>query len=193
MGHLTVQRAKNILEQHGTPVPAFVETGTHLGTTLYPIQASKLFERVYSIELSEALYTRACERLRSAPPIGSSLVLRLGDSARVLPALAREILEPAFFWLDAHWYESADVADGSPCPLFEELAAISLRKQADIVVIDDAQCFGRKWSDGPGGDWTQIHEEAIVGCFASERVARSGVFHDIGGTGSQLVIHLREP
>lgn len=184
MGHLTVDQAVEYVARHTTPVRAFVETGTHLGTTLYPIFASGLFERVYSIELSKELFEMASEKLR-----GSSVVLLHADSAVAVPALARTILEPTFFWLDAHWFDTgAPVSGASPCPLFAELEAISKRPFADIVAIDDAQCFGRKWSDGPGGDWTGITEHTILDALGRSRVAGSYLTPDC-----KLVVHRTGP
>jgi len=179
VGHLSVNEAKEYLARHPAAVHSFVETGTHLGTTLYPIIDSGLFEHVHSIELSKELFKQVLEKLR-----GSRVVLMNADSAVAMSILSRILLEPTFFWLDAHWYEAGEpVSNASPCPLFAELETIARRPFADIVVIDDVQCFGKKWSDGPGGDWTGIHEESILDRLGRTRVSEKYVSNE------KLVVH----
>ena len=64
------------------------------------------------------------------------------------------------------------------------LEAISNRNAPDVVVVDDVWCFGRKWNDGPGGDWTAITEDSILDVF-QDRVVESYVLDQ------KFVIHLR--
>jgi hypothetical protein len=170
VGSLTPSEVKSLLQRHGSPVTTFVETGTHLGGTLYPIYHSKLFRRVHSIELSPVFYVQAVRRCSRLPDFQTGIVLHHGDSIHVLRTLAGEIDEPAFFWLDAHWCPERHIATESPCPLLSELELLASRPHADIIVIDDVHCFGRKWGDGPGADWTHIREETILQWFPRERI-----------------------
>lgn len=158
MGQLTVEDARAILARHRVPVRTFVETGTHRGTTLFPIVHARIFEHVHSIDLSPFHHGRAREALSDREEVA----LHLGDSRLVVPALAKSIAEPAFFWLDAHWYDDGPETLGGDCPLFEELEAIRARDYPDVVVIDDMQCFGRKWGEDPRSDWTRITETSIL-------------------------------
>ena len=159
----------------------FVETGTYVGTTLDAVYRRTIFHQLYSIELSRELFLHVEDHFRGFRCLNRIL----GDSARVLPDLCTKIKTPAFFWLDAHWFEGGGpVASESPCPLMQELEAISNRNAPDVVVVDDMQCFGRKWSDGPGGDWTAITEDSILDVF-QDRVVESYVLDQ------KFVIHLR--
>ncbi len=172
MGHLSWWAARDILSRHEVPVPTFVETGTAVGISLFPICAAHIFKRCHSIELSEYYYRRALANMQAAEWAKGEAIpsLHHGDSAIVVAELARTIDEPVFWWLDAHWYDADRTATESPCPLMTELAVIAARPHADIVVIDDAQCFGRKWSDGPGGDWSDITEAAIRAALGEGRI-----------------------
>jgi hypothetical protein len=177
MSGLSGEEARQIVEAHGSVPKIFVETGTYVGTTLDAVCQEGIFDQLYSIELSRELHRQAKERF------GEVANLILGDSAQILPRLCSSIVSPAFFWLDAHWCEGG--ASESPCPLFEELVAIAGRNAPDIVVVDDVHCFGRKWSDGPGGDWTAITRESISEVFSAERIEKSYSIDQ------KFVIHLR--
>lgn len=183
MGWLSAHGAQTILARHHCPVPVFVETGTHNGTTLYAIHEAEIFEEMHSIELSDIFFGRALQHCSGLDGFGTRLFLHHGDSARVLSALAPTVSRPVFFWLDAHWYPEEAVADGAPMPLFEELYAIAARKRPDLVVIDDVQCFAKKWHEGPGADWTHVTEEKILKVFGS-RVASSYI------EGFKFCVHL---
>lgn len=174
MGWLSPTGVRTILARHAHPVPVFVETGTHNGTTLYAIHEAGIFDQLHSIELSDVFFGRALQHCVNLDGFGTKLVLHRGDSARVVPALAPTIGRPTFFWLDAHWYPEEHVAETAPMPLFEELEAIAARKRPDVVVIDDVQCFARQWSEGPGGDWSHVTQEKILAVFGS-RVVQSYV------------------
>ena len=181
MSGLSGEEAVQIFTKHHVPPVAFVETGTHVGTTLDAAYRSKIFHQLYSIELSKELFLHVEDHFRGFRCLNRIL----GDSARVLPDLCTKIKTPAFFWLDAHWYEGGGpVASESPCPLMQELEAISNRNAPDVVVADDVWCFGRKWNDGPGGDWTAITEDSILDVF-QDRVVESYVLDQ------KFVIHLR--
>jgi hypothetical protein len=188
VGHLTPKTARAILARHPVPVPVFIETGTHQGNTLYPIREACLFQQMHSIELSVPLYERALAATRTLHDFGKGLFLHHGDSAQILPSLVSSIQEPVFFWLDAHWYDSLDVSDVAPTPLMMELRAIASRGSPDIVVVDDVECFGKKWSDGPGGDWSHIRQDVILQFFGA-RVVESYVAST--EVGQHFVLHLK--
>lgn len=144
---------RRVLEKQRAEI--FVETGTRLGETAY--LASRVFDWVYTIELSEPLHAKAKERFGS---IGT-MRFYLGDSAKVLPELCETIHKPALFFLDAHWYSDAiglPVADGNPFPLWQELEAIAARNLPDIVIVDDVHSFGRR---RPILEWTKVSTESI--------------------------------
>ena len=119
-------------------IRVFVETGTYEGRTLRAVR--QYFESLYSIELGEDLYRKACDRFRSDPKI----FLFQGDSGDRL----RDILDMVgdrrcLFWLDAH-YSRGDTARGSEdTPVLRELHAITRHSRKDhVILVDDARCFG---------------------------------------------------
>ena len=119
-------------------IRVFVETGTYEGRTLRAVR--QYFESLYSIELGEDLYRKACDRFRSDPKI----FLFQGDSGDRL----RDILDMVgdrrcLFWLDAH-YSRGDTARGSEdTPVLRELHAIARHSRKDhVILVDDARCFG---------------------------------------------------
>lgn len=67
-----------------------------------------------------------------------------GDSGQLLRLVLVMIDRPALFWLDAHWVEEFDGQTENPCPLLEELRAISKWEHAaaSVVLIDDARLLG---------------------------------------------------
>ena len=134
----------------------FVETGTRLGETAF--LASRLFDWVYTIELSEPLHFEAKERWASVV----TMRFFLGDSAKVLPELCDLIRRPAVFFLDAHWYSDGTglaIADGNPFPLWKELESIAARNLPDIVIVDDVHAFGR--IDPSVQEWSEVDTESI--------------------------------
>lgn len=114
----------------------FIETGTYLGATLS--QASAIFDRCYSVELSEELYSRAKSRFKAKKHVE----LLHGSSADLLPPLLRETGEPAVIWLDAHFSGGSTAGEGSD-PLQGELAAlVEHRDMRHVILIDDARGLG---------------------------------------------------
>jgi len=120
-----------------------IETGTYKGGTIDALNAR--FERIYSIELDDALYARARARFAAVPHV----IIVHGDSADVLPRLLRTLDGPSLFWLDGH-YSGGDTAKGGrETPIMEEIQAILAHPVRDhIILIDDARAFGT-WPDYP--------------------------------------------
>ncbi len=114
----------------------FIETGTYHGDMVEAMKTR--FKRIYSIELGDDLYTKACERFRGDKHIH----LLHGDSAAVLPQVLRDLHEPAIFWLDAH-DSGGDTARGSVItPIESELEALLQHSiKNHVILIDDARDF----------------------------------------------------
>lgn len=113
-----------------------VETGTYLGDTLYAHRRS--FDRLFSIELSPQLFSRAVDRFRRFEQIE---VLQ-GDSSEVLPRVLAKIDRPALFWLDGHYSEGITAKGAKETPIREELDAIFAHPVREhVILIDDARCF----------------------------------------------------
>jgi hypothetical protein len=117
-------------------IRTLVETGTYLG---HMIDATKhSFDRIYSVELDDALHEAAVHRFARV----AHVVLIKGDSAAIVPELLERIHEPALFWLDAHYSGQGTARGEEDCPILNELLPILLAKEhGHIVLIDDARAF----------------------------------------------------
>jgi hypothetical protein len=114
---------------------SFIETGTFRGATAE--WASRHFAVVHSIELSEALYRAASERLGTI----ANLHLHLGDTRSLLPGLITALDAPAVLWLDAHWSGGKTSGERDQCPLLDELDIADAATQPIAVLVDDARLF----------------------------------------------------
>ena len=114
-----------------------VETGTYDGDMVEAMKDA--FDRIYSIELSEALYQKAKERFKRAKHIE----LICGDSGIVLKNVMRKLDQPALFWLDGHYSAGVTAKGDKNTPICEELRQIlGSPERNHVIVIDDARCFG---------------------------------------------------
>lgn len=122
-------------EQYGLKI--FIETGTYYGDTLEAVK--RLFDSVYSIELSRELHEGALKRFRT----DRNVHLIWGDSGEQIGTLIKEINQSALFWLDGH-YSGGETARGeSDTPIYQELAHILKAPDlGHVILIDDAHCFG---------------------------------------------------
>jgi hypothetical protein len=116
----------------------FIETGTYRGDSVREVLHD--FDIIHTIELSQEWFKNAVEQFKNKKNVSC----HLGDSVEVLDKLTASIDEPVFFFLDAH-YSGAPTAMGKEeCPLLRELRVISTRNKKDIILIDDANLFGKK-------------------------------------------------
>jgi hypothetical protein len=113
----------------------FVETGTFKGeSTLW---AAKYFDKVYTIENSEALYNETKKKFTDYP----NIEFIKGNSREKLIDILLHLKQPAVFWLDAHWCGSVTFGSEDECPLLDELKLIVNQTLNHIIVIDDARYF----------------------------------------------------
>jgi hypothetical protein len=112
----------------------FVETGTFMGDTTAAV--ADLFERCFTIELSDELYQRAARRFSMT---GNVRCLH-GDSGRMISEVIRDDLSgPALFWLDAHASGGVTTHAGYD-PIFAEIEAILADAETrHVILIDDAR------------------------------------------------------
>lgn len=156
MGYLTKEQVNFILEQaRGARPRVYVETGTYHGQQL--AVAAPLFARAIGVELNPEFVKASA---RAAP----SAELICGDTREVLPRLARDIKEPALFYLDAHFCKTKPPISPSPFPLWDELIVLRARGYPDIVLVDDVHTFGKKrpelnYRGAP--DWEGVTEASI--------------------------------
>ena len=120
-----------------------VETGTFYGDM---IEAMKhVFEKIYSIELSQELFEKAKKRFKDQ----SHVELIQGDSGIELRSLLSKINQPTLFWLDGHYSAGETAQAAKDTPIFEELQHIfDTPDRGHVIIIDDARCFG-SYADYP--------------------------------------------
>jgi hypothetical protein len=112
-----------------------VETGTHIGSS--SLWASDKFDRVITIERSEALYNRAKQTLANV----NNVEVILGRSELKLPAIVASLRAPAIFWLDAHWSAEDTAGEDDQCPVILEIEAVDTVECEHVILIDDARLF----------------------------------------------------
>lgn len=141
----------------------FIESGTGLGGTT--ASAAKYFKEVYSIELEESLYARACERFKDV----SHVHLLHGDSGKILPSLLASLKDKKIlFWLDGHYSGKGAGSEISTTPIMQELRAIADAGITNaVILVDDICCFSPPVADPPlvaqgYPSVQQLKEEIIV-------------------------------
>lgn len=162
-----------------------VESGTYQGESA--LLFAEHFGQVHTIELSKKWYDFSRKRLKEK----TNITCHFGDSAVVLKKLTKEIDEPVFYYLDAH-FAGGDTAFGDKeVPLNEELSEIAARPYADVIIIDDIRLVGKAGTSGDDGnqiyskmeyDWRDI----TLGKMAE--IAGRGLRHPWFFKGDRLVI-----
>lgn len=117
-------------------IKTLVETGTYLGNM---INTNKnYFEKIFTIELNKKLYWRAKRKFVKYKHI----IVKQGDSARLLPYILKMIQNPVIFWLDAHYSGGITSRGKIETPIISELKTILKNPLLyNILLIDDALCF----------------------------------------------------
>lgn len=157
----------------------FIESGTLQGLTIFTMEP--LFEKLYTIELSEKYYNETRNRY-----IGNKIQFLHGDSSKVFRTLLPAIQEGAIFFLDGHW-SSGDTARGDKdCPLIEEVTAISeLFNHYGILIIDDYRLFGKNQNE----DWSDIRKADILRILG-DRIETVYHLHSDLALNDRLIIHI---
>lgn len=101
----------------------FFETGSWKGYSTNI--ASKYFDKVYSCEINESLFSEAVENNKN----NKNVELYFGSSPEVLKKLVQKHHESSIFFLDAHWYDYL--------PLVEELSVIRDVGIKPVILIHD--------------------------------------------------------
>jgi Ribosomal RNA adenine dimethylase len=127
---------KNI--QKRTNSKTLIETGTYLGVTTK--RCASVFEKVYTIELDEALARKAKAFLSSE----KNVKVIQGDGLESLTAILRENpIDEVLVFLDGH-ASGGDTACGDLAePAIEELKVLAHYKdKVNAIIIDDFRAFG---------------------------------------------------
>ena len=127
-----------VIQEYGKDygIRTLIETGTYFGDMVEAQRGN--FETIFSIELGEDLWKKACERFSPYPGIK----ILQGDSGVVLHRIMPQVDRPALFWLDGHFSAGVTAKGEKDCPIYEELDAIFAHSRLDhVILIDDARCF----------------------------------------------------
>lgn len=135
----------------------FIETGTYLGDTTDYMKDH--FKELYTIELGEDLWKRACARFQDVHKI----TCFHGDSGIVLPQILDLINEPALVWLDGHYSGPPTARGDLDSPVKAEIECLLNDGRPHIILIDDARVF-----EGPEPRYTGYPPLAWVESQANE-------------------------
>jgi len=116
-------------------VKDFIETGTFRGDTA--LWASGVFERVVTIEKSEAVHKDTVKRLG----LVKNIEFLYGDTRKKLAEIVPGLKGSTIFWLDAHWSGGETYGMEDQCPLLDELGILNRSKTDHFIFIDDARLF----------------------------------------------------
>lgn len=124
-------------------ITTFIETGTYLGTTTQAVKEN--FSKIFTVEIDPKLYQRAKKKFKH----DSKVIVKMGDSVKILPQILKDINAPCLFWLDAHYSGGITSKGEFETPIISELRNIFKHKiKNHIILIDDARDFTGK-SDYP--------------------------------------------
>lgn len=147
----------NLLHVNYRDFPAFIETGTCYGQTIFRMEP--FFKTLYTVEIKEEFHRNVKARYT-----GNRINFLLGDSSVVFEHLLPTISEKAIFFLDGHW-SAGDTGRGKKdCPLVEEITSINtLFKNEAIIIVDDCRLFetGPKNKNGMH-NWEDINEKCLI-------------------------------
>jgi len=117
-----------------------IETGTFKGVTT--LRCSKVFDRVYTIEIDKKLSDQAKAYLSHR----DNVEMLQGDALDVLPNLLNsEDVYDCMFFLDGHYSGGETGKTYIPEPAIEELKIISnYEKKVKAIIIDDFRSFGNE-------------------------------------------------
>lgn len=117
-------------------IDTFIETGTCLGGTT--LQSSKVFNNIYSVELSKNLYQKCKLKLSHIKKINLYCMNSIGFLRRILPSLKNQNL---LIFLDAHYSAGETEKEGLNTPISQELQIIFDKAPDSVIMIDDIFYF----------------------------------------------------
>jgi hypothetical protein len=126
----------------------FVESGTYLGDSTAFLRPH--VDRIVTVEVEPKLHADAVRRFAGDPAIE----VVLGDALEVIPAIARELTEPALIWLDGH-FSGGVTGQGEyvePAPAILDAFASAPPPAGSTIVVDDLRMFGRDPEPWPSLD-----------------------------------------
>lgn len=152
MPRLEIDILKQTLSNDTNNYDIFIETGTYLGETIFPMEP--YFRELYTIEINPILYHDTKNKYS-----GNKIKFYLGDSSQILKDILPNIESNIVFFMDAHWSGGLTGRGNKDCPLNEELYNINkLFKHNAIIIIDDYRLFGKKLNE----DWSYINKNNVL-------------------------------
>jgi hypothetical protein len=144
----------NELQENFRDFPIFIETGTYIGETIFSMES--LFNKLYTIEINEELYTNTKSRYR-----GNKIHFIFGDSSDEIKNVLEECDNKVLFFLDGH-YSGGNTGNFKITtlytPLEKELENINKYcKHESLIIIDDCRDLGTK----NNSSWEYITEPVI--------------------------------
>ncbi len=132
----TVKREMILEFAHRFDCRTLVETGTFRGDTIWTLRYE--FDRLYSIELDQALYEAAVRRFAGVEKV----TLVQGDSGEKIKGVVSELTSRALFWLDGHYCGEGTGLGVEEAPVMNELQTVFDHPIKDhIILLDDARLF----------------------------------------------------
>ena len=183
-----------LLQDDYTKYNVFIETGTYNGETIFSMEP--LFNKLYTIEISEKYYTNtknyyfSNNLLENNSSYDKKINFLLGDSSIVLQYILPIITDKCIFFLDGHW-SSDDTGRGEKdCPLIEEITHINnLCKTDAIIIIDDFRLFEKGPINGFNEDWVDINKQKIVDIL-QQRISKVYHLDSECSKDDRLIIHI---
>lgn len=113
-----------------------IETGTYKGHTTKKM--ARRFKQVHSIELGKDLYEQASKQFEK----DKNIILHLGDSAKLLPKIVKQLKTKTVFFLDAHFSLGETAVGDENTPILAELDIIKKAHLSNsVIIIDDIRMF----------------------------------------------------
>lgn len=202
---MLLEQIKNITEKFNiTNCRNFIETGTFLGVTIS--EMSKIFETLYTIEISEKLYNYNVDKWEELKNIN----FILGDSSEKLEEVISKITGECIFFLDGHYSGDNATRDNileeetlknyayktrsdekiwkknrvviptmkgkKDVPLYEELSIIDSHFKERCLVIIDDVRLFGQKFHH--GDWKEISIDKIKRQFKNKKIIKDSIMDD---------------
>ena len=114
---------------------SLIETGSHYGELTSYLTAQ--FKEIYSIELSESLYTFNVKRFENEPHV---TIVR-GDSGDKLSSVIEGLNYKGLIFLDAYYSGGISARGALETPVKQEIDAILKSQFKGVVVLNNLRCL----------------------------------------------------
>lgn len=161
----------------------FVETGTFMGDTAH--MASRLFKKVYTIEIYEPLYLEACKRFSN-----TNVEVIFGDSIETIPSILNDTLDDAVFWLDGHNSGPGTGVGRVDFPLINECILIDNLYHAKeaLILVDDVRLFGNGHSSQIDDSLLTLTIDKVLQTFTKRKIVKHCLYPSSLATNDRLAI-----